>query len=274
MFAELVKDSIGVVSAAIALATAWIGYRAAKKTAIANRDAKFKVLKIEDSGVRQKPWSMRRLRWVGVLGALPALVLGITGFEMLGPALSVLNIAMGLGLIALIALLRTEPPSRTRKHTRLELQLSVEAAMEACFRAATDMGAQIAKYDATSGVLIAKTGLSWRSFGEIITVKVFHLDQKRCEVQIESDVVQVSVLFDWGANRRNVRHLSVCPFRRGSLCEVIKTSHNNCINPDAQPLRCAPRLSASYAKRSRASRSRDVCSAWIAPRNESKKPNF
>ena len=212
MFAELIKDSIGVVSAAIALATAWITYRAAKKKAITNREATSKVLKIDDSDVRQMPWNIRRYKWLGVLGALPALSLGLTNFESLGPTLATLNIAMGLGLIALIAFLRTEPPSRTRRSTRLELQLPSKTAMEACLRAASDMGAQIAKYDATSGVLIAKTGLSWRSFGEIITVKALPLDPSGCEVQIESDVVQVWVLVDWGANRRNLRHFQSALF--------------------------------------------------------------
>jgi len=207
MNTELIKDFLGVVCAALALGTAWITYRVAKKKATTNQEATSRVLKIEDSDVRQKPWDMRRYKWVGALGALPVLVLGITGFETLGSALSIIYIAMGVGVIAVIAFLRTEPPSRTRKITRLELQLPIEKAMESCLRATSGLGAQVAKYDAAAGILIAKTGLSWRSFGEIITIEVTPLDQGRSQVEIQSDVVQVSVLIDWGANRRNVRRI-------------------------------------------------------------------
>lgn len=206
MSAGLIQDSIGVVSAALALATAWISYRAARKTAIANREATAKVLKIEDPDVRRRPWDMRYFKWIGVLGALPALVIGIFASGSIDSTLALMNLAAGLCVIALVASLRTQPPSRTRKAARFELQLSVQTAMEACLRAASDMGAQIAKYDAAAGVLIAKTAMSWRSFGEIVAVNARSLAPDRCEVQIESDVIQVSVLSDYGANRRNLRH--------------------------------------------------------------------
>lgn len=207
MFTELIKDSLGVVSAALAFGTAWITYRVAKNKTATNLEVTARVLKIEDPDVRQKPWDMRRYKWLGAFGALPALVFGILAFEAGGSALSILNFAAGLGLIVLIAILRTEPPSRTRKSTRLELQLPSEKALESCLRAASGLGAQVAKYDAAAGILISKTGLSWRSFGEIITVEVAPLDQGQCQVEIQSDVVQVSVLFDWGANRRNVMRI-------------------------------------------------------------------
>jgi hypothetical protein len=214
MFTELIKDSlavikesVGVVAAVVSLGSALIVYRVNNNKAIANLEATSILRKIETTDVRQKPWDIRRYKWVAALGALPALIVGITGFETLGPVLSIVDIVMGLGLIVLIAFIRTVPPSRTRKSTRLELQLPSEKAMELCLRATSGLGAQVAKYDAAAGILIAKTDLSWRSFGEIITVEATTLDQRQCQVEIQSDLVLVSSLTDWGANKRNVKRI-------------------------------------------------------------------
>lgn len=205
---ELVKDVIGIASAAIALAAAWVGYRAARQKAIANREAAFNVVKIDDPDVRRAPWNLRRYRWwLAAIGGLPSLILGLISYDADDAGPAIVNIAMGVGVIILMFTLRTEPPSRTRKTLRLELDLPMQTAMAACLRAASDMGAEIATYDAHAGVLIAKTGVTWRSFGEIVTAKAVALDARRCEVQIESDVLQVSTLLDWGANRRNLKRL-------------------------------------------------------------------
>ena len=221
MATELIKDLIGVLGAAIALASAWIGYRTVKKKAVTSPKATHTVLKIEDTSVRQQPWSMRRYKWLGALGAIPALIIGISAtiFEELDSGLAILNLSIGIGLIVLIALLRTEPPSRTRKFINVEVLLPVVKAMEVCLESITSLGAQVAKYSAEDGILIAKNGMSWRSFGEIITVKAVQVNPDRCQISIESDVLQATVLLDWGANRRNVRHIQSSLIHMGSSTE-------------------------------------------------------
>ena len=208
MSTDLVKDLLGVLGAAIALASAWMGYRTVKKAAIAKSiQSRQAILKVEDPGVRQQPWDMRRLKWLGALGALPALILGVVAWVQFDAGFAIPYMAIGIGMLVLIAFLRSEPPSRTRKSIRLELLLPIAKAMDASLKAVTSLGAEVARYDATAGILVAKKGISWRSFGEIITVKAVPIDPMRCEISIESDVLQVTVLVDWGANRRNVRQI-------------------------------------------------------------------
>jgi hypothetical protein len=197
-----------ILNAVIALASAWFGYRTVKKAATAKSiQSRQAILKVEDPSVRQQPWNMRRSKWLGALGALPAIILGLVAWIEFDAGFAILYLAMGLGLLVLIAFLRSEPPSRTRKSVRLELLLPIAKAMDASLKAVTSLGAEVARYDATAGILVAKKGMSWRSFGEIITVKAVPLDLKRCEISIESDVLQITVLVDWGANRRNVRQI-------------------------------------------------------------------
>ena len=147
-------------------------------------------------------------KWLGALFAMPALISGLLGaLNQSDLKFVIINLSMGLGLIVFIVFLRTEPPSRTRKSISVELLLPITEAMEICLQATTSLGAKVAKYNASEGILIAKTGMSWRSFGEIVTIKAVPINHDRCQIDIESDVLQTSVLFDCGANKRNIRHI-------------------------------------------------------------------
>ncbi len=212
---DIVTDLLGIVTALLVLATAWISYRTVSKKTRVGREASTKVLRVEDPRIRQSPWNMRRTKWLFALGALPALAFGVFGvfgvfdpiFRGMARGIAVANLLMVALLIALIAFLRTEPPSRTRRSARITLQMSMSDAMQSCLAAVSNLGAEVAKYDATEGIIVAKTGMSVRSFGEIITVKANLLGIDECQVDIESDVLQVTVLFDWGANARNIQRI-------------------------------------------------------------------
>jgi hypothetical protein len=49
--------------------------------------------------------------------------------------------------------------------------------------------------------------VSWRGFGEIVTVRATSIGSQATDVEIDSDAVQVTLLWDWGANARNLRRI-------------------------------------------------------------------
>jgi uncharacterized protein YqgC (DUF456 family) len=151
---------------------------------------------------------MRWFKWLLALWALPALIYGIYGlFVPAIRSLAVVNLIMAAGSILFIAFMRTEPPSMTMKSANIVLQMPMTDAMQSCLAAVNKLGAKVGRFDAIEGILVAKNGMSWRSVGEIITIRADVLDKNSCQVNIESDVIQVTVLLDFGANASNIRRI-------------------------------------------------------------------
>ena len=83
--------------------------------------------------------------------------------------------------------------------------MEAKDALKLSLKALTRMGAKIGNYNTNKGVIDARTRMSWRSFGEIISVRATGKNKNEVKLRIDSDAIQPSVLFDLGANARNIR---------------------------------------------------------------------
>ncbi len=73
-------------------------------------------------------------------------------------------------------------------------------------QALTQMGVAISHVDMDQGLVMAKKGLSWKSFGEDIRVTVIPTDSG-CDVQASSESTVSLTAVDWGANADNMNVL-------------------------------------------------------------------
>lgn len=65
-------------------------------------------------------------------------------------------------------------------------------------------GSNISKEDRASGIIEAKTGISFTSLGDIITVKLSKINDDRTKVDVSSCTAASTVMFDYGKNQKNV----------------------------------------------------------------------
>jgi hypothetical protein len=130
-----------------------------------------------------------------------------------------LLIAPGLGCVlgAIISFTyRTKPPSRVYKRAELDLLAASPNAFQRCIEAVTVVGGKIAKIDGESEpkLIVARTGMTWRSHGCIVSLTVSSPAPDRSHVLIESDAISPAALFDWGQNSRNIRLITHQILRR------------------------------------------------------------
>lgn len=123
------------------------------------------------------------------------------------PFLSVFSVVIAFGLVVFLSILRDKPPSRTIKTAEFIIKGNRERILEDCLAALEKIGAHIGSFDAAEGVIEASTKMTWRSFGEIIKIEVCKPSPKGVSLRVTSDAVQPSVLFDFGANARNIHRI-------------------------------------------------------------------
>ena len=93
------------------------------------------------------------------------------------------------------------PPKSERT---IDVSLPLEQASALAKQVLWSIRANISPLDPKPGIILAKTGFSWRSDGEDIRVTVTSMGGSS-RVHIQSQSSRNSVLIDWGKNAENVR---------------------------------------------------------------------
>lgn len=92
-----------------------------------------------------------------------------------------------------------------RKEAHIILELSPESALRIAEEGLSRLGAAIQSREA--GTIVAKKGMSFKSWGEDITISVSSQDASRSAVRIISESSLKTTFIDWGANASNVEQI-------------------------------------------------------------------
>jgi hypothetical protein len=84
------------------------------------------------------------------------------------------------------------------------LHLGKDAALEKCLQALPAIKAKPKKVDKESGLIIAKTKTSWKSFGERITISLHETAAETTAITIESAPTVTTTMVDYGKGYQNV----------------------------------------------------------------------
>ncbi|MEQ8188353.1 MAG: hypothetical protein ABRQ39_10335 [Candidatus Eremiobacterota bacterium] len=92
-----------------------------------------------------------------------------------------------------------------RKEDSINIMCRYENSFELCLEAIKKIqGSTVSKEDRSAGVLEAKTGITFTSLGDIITIKLSKINDDRTKVDVSSCTAASTVLFDYGKNQKNV----------------------------------------------------------------------
>ena len=100
-----------------------------------------------------------------------------------------------------------DTPSRVRREARVTVDGDYEAVFDRCENAVRKLGARIVLLERDGGHIHARTGLSWRSFGERVNVSITREGDASCVVVLASDSVTPITLVDYGRNSNNLELL-------------------------------------------------------------------
>ena len=95
-----------------------------------------------------------------------------------------------------------------RAHRVLDVGLGLVAAAAAAVRAIEAVGGKIEVMDPESGLLRARTGLSWKSFGENLRVNLREVRLGATTIDISSRPRWKSTVVDYGKGFQNVERIS------------------------------------------------------------------
>lgn len=93
-----------------------------------------------------------------------------------------------------------------RKETTIRAAYSYNVAFEAARAALAAMGANIQRVDTAGGWLSGTLGITLLSMGEQITVQMRPLSPTETELNVTSESVVGTTVFDWGKNQQNLVH--------------------------------------------------------------------
>jgi hypothetical protein len=94
-----------------------------------------------------------------------------------------------------------------KKEKEFTLALGYTDALNKIKENLTLLNAKVKTFDEKHGLIIAKTGISWKSFGEILFVTVKKDNGNIVRVKIESKPALATTMVDYGKNLENVEKL-------------------------------------------------------------------
>lgn len=92
----------------------------------------------------------------------------------------------------------------------IEIDVPLTEAFDLCLKAlATLHRARVKKADPLSGLIEARTGINWKTYGEKVTFRLFRVDSHTTRIHLASRPRLKTALIDFGRNLYNINRLSV-----------------------------------------------------------------
>ncbi len=91
--------------------------------------------------------------------------------------------------------------SFTQQRITLALAVPCAEAIQLCIRALPSVKATLREGDPKSGRIVATTGISGRTWGDVLEMEVTPIDASHTSVLIVASQVFKSTIVDWGQNR-------------------------------------------------------------------------
>jgi protein-S-isoprenylcysteine O-methyltransferase Ste14 len=99
---------------------------------------------------------------------------------------------------------RVDEPSRVRREMQLIIDGDYDTIFDRCEHALRKIGASIVGSDRDMGMIHARVGMSWRSVGERVEIKLLKSENADCIVTLVSDSELSITLLDYGKNSQNL----------------------------------------------------------------------
>ena len=104
---------------------------------------------------------------------------------------------------------KTHEKVRGVRHSKeIEVSLPYDKAFDLCIESLKLIKrCNVEKEDRSKGEIVAKTGVSWKSWGELITFKI-EKNGEKVKIKVKSEPVLKTTLIDYGKNFENVEKIT------------------------------------------------------------------
>jgi hypothetical protein len=137
-------------------------------------------------------------------------VAGLFGGIFYGGFMSLILGSLHIWSVKRISYRKSKDITNVRHSRNIELQLSYDKAFNLCIESLKIFKKyKIKEENYSYGKIVAITGMTWKSWGEVISFDVHKTDNNRIQIIISSKPVLPTTLVDYGKNLENVERIVV-----------------------------------------------------------------
>jgi len=210
--ADLLTKVTSLLTGFVGLLTAIVAFRKTRTIEHTQTSTTSRLKLRSFDGIQIKRWSPLWLKVPLVLCAVISSLMMVTGLVLfvLTPSFSSGFPALVFGAFTAVYIFllkrlwgKEEPVSIISREATLNLQGTYDVVVEECVTALRKMRSQITAIS-KDGTIQAKTGLSWRSWGETIVIRITEIGENEYAVIVQSRPTYPTVVLDHGKNASNI----------------------------------------------------------------------
>lgn len=138
-------------------------------------------------------------------GIVPGVVGGTIAGVLYGTFMSLILGSWHRWSVKRITSDRSEAAMKVRHLRNIELKLPYDRAFTLCIRSLDLIKkCQIKQQDRSQGKIVARTSMTWNTFGNVILFKVLSINEEQSRVEILSKPWVPTTLIDFGENLQNI----------------------------------------------------------------------
>jgi len=200
---EYLKEILTIITAFIALATAWVGYKSIRKKQTGNISTDKTLRHYYNPAINVNKWRIETIKKALVI-MFGSVYLIVAIWEN-SISLAVMGCIITFIFAIFVKKSRDLKSSKHKKLARYTFEAPKRSVMQRAHTALERINCKIASYNEESGIIEAKTSPNFWSNGEIIKVKLIETEQGYTRLFIQSDTVMpYEGHFDLGINARNI----------------------------------------------------------------------
>lgn len=104
--------------------------------------------------------------------------------------------------------LEDSPLTQPAQTLAIDMNISANEAFDKSLKVLGQFGAKLTRQDRAQGCLEACTGISWKSFGETISIVISERNSGRSHIEIKSWPKLKTTIIDYGKGRGNVQRIA------------------------------------------------------------------
>ena len=90
----------------------------------------------------------------------------------------------------------------------VELSLPYDETFTLCLRSLNSIEkSRVQRKNRSQGKIVAKTGMTWKTFGDTISFKLFEVNNEQTQIKVSSKPIVPTTLVDYGTNLENVEKI-------------------------------------------------------------------